>query len=148
MKTLSFYLILAFSVLTVLPSYPQQRCYNRTLASPHQTNNYFRGFQLLLCVPALALIWGFSQQHTCCNPLKNSEVFSTLIPIALSVQRAAVTVTWYPIHIWVKICHFFQNLNDTHTHTHTHTHVTWWSQKPTSLCSPSNVHWLWYVPPV
>jgi hypothetical protein len=93
MKNVSFYLILAFSILTVLPSYPQQRFYNRTLASPRHTNYYLYGFQLLLCVPSLALIWGFSQQHPCCNPLKNSKVFSTLIPIALSVQRAAVTVT-------------------------------------------------------
>jgi len=92
MKNVSIHLILAFSVLTVLPSYPQQRCYNRTLASPHQTNNYLYGFQLLLCVPALALIWGFFQQHPCCNPLKNWKVSSILIPIALSVQRAAVTV--------------------------------------------------------
>jgi hypothetical protein len=123
MKNVYIYLILAFSVLTALPSYPQQRCYNRTLASPHQINNYLYGFQLWLLVPALALIWGFSQQHPCCNPLKNSKVSSTLIPIALSVQRAAVTVTWYlsNSHLSHNLSFFSKFKWDTHTHTHAHT---------------------------
>ena len=102
---------------------PQQQCYNRTLASPHQANNCFYGFNCC-CVSFQRFLFGVSPSSTPaaplqhpCNPLKNSEVSSTSTFVVLSFAARCGHSDWIFTSHLSHNRSFLQNSNETYMNT-------------------------------
>ena len=139
MMNVSFYLILAFSILTVLPSYPS----NGATIEP-----WLRPIRLTtICTvltAAVCLSTGFSQQHPC-NPLKDSEVSSTLMPFVLSVRACCSHIDLiFTSHVSHSRS-VSQTLNETHTHIYTRNMMI---SKTCFSLQPFKAQWSLYIPPV